>query len=311
MAFCMRCGNEMDEGINSCKVCGWNIHMVGTSSETTNKGSVRSCPNCGVTLKAFETCCPMCGSEIRDLNTSSAIKEFSRKLDELEEARKPASIGQTIASSFGLGRSDSTDVKIQNHIKMFNVPNTREDVYEFMILASTNINFEALSATSCSSVGANSLEELKSMKVTAEAWIAKATQVYQKAKLTLSKDEKYSEIEEMYKNIMAEVEAAKKKKSWNTIKMILVPAVLLMAIGLIPGGILGGMAISHANKVKRLERTVEEIQNDVANGDYDVALIKANGLYIESDDEDEEKHWDERRKAIIELIEKKKEESHD
>ena len=58
-----------------------------------------------------------------------------------------------------------------------------------------------------------------------------------------------------------------------------------------------------------VEATVVEIRQDIANGDYDSALIKANTLHMDVDwSSESEQHWNKEREALIKLIEQKKEE---
>lgn len=58
---------------------------------------------------------------------------------------------------------------------------------------------------------------------------------------------------------------------------------------------------------QELQAIVDEIEVDIQNGDYDAALIKANGLYYTKDwSSDIEKKWDNTREGLIELIEEKK-----
>ena len=66
----------------------------------------------------------------------------------------------------------------------------------------------------------------------------------------------------------------------------------------------------HNEKVEYLQQLEIEIEEDIKNGDYDSALLKAYKLYCDGGwSSDEEKAWDEKRKAYIELIEEKKRET--
>lgn len=56
---------------------------------------------------------------------------------------------------------------------------------------------------------------------------------------------------------------------------------------------------------KHLEAIVDEIMDDIDNGDYDEAYIKANSLYYTSNWSTEiEEKWDETRKALLKQIKK-------
>ncbi len=314
MAFCGNCGKAMSDGDTVCSECGWEVSKVtgNVKRMAVFDGNVHKCPNCGEVLDSFTAKCPTCGFEFRDSQSSSAVKEFSRRLDELEAMRTAPSVKSILARNLGMGKADTTSIKIKNMISTFSVPNTKEDVFEFMILASSNIHYDALAATglnSLSDLGMNSLEELNEAKEISRAWLAKVEQVYRKARLSFKSDKDFSEIEDIYLQTQEALASSAKKSKKRTRKAIIWLIACLLAMLAIPGGILGGLGISHARTVKKLERTVDEIQLDISNKEYDAALLKASKLYMNSEmaSEDEKQHWDEQRESIIELIEELKE----
>ena len=63
--------------------------------------------------------------------------------------------------------------------------------------------------------------------------------------------------------------------------------------------------ISNAKENTRLETIYSEIQTDMANGDYDSALMKANTLYFSADDKELKNQWDQTRESMIKMIESK------
>ena len=306
MAFCSNCGQKLEEGARFCSGCGAPVGgSKNTQRQQVFEGDIHKCPNCGEVIKAFTTVCPSCGHEFRNSDSSSAVKAFSKKLEQIEAGRKPVSAIGNIVKSLGLGgQQDNTDEQILNHIRTFNVPNTKEDVFEFMILASSNINYTALSAENASDAGANSDEEFNRMKARSEAWVAKVEQVYQKARISFGSDADFQKIEGLYDRVTQALQKAKKDKKrkaaaiWIPILLLLLPAILFF----------GGKAIQHGNLEKKLQATVQEIQVDISNGDYDTALIKAQSLHMDDDWSSESKeHWDEQRTSLIRLIEEKKE----
>ena len=77
-------------------------------------------------------------------------------------------------------------------IKNFYIPNTKEDIFEFFILASSNV-----------AVGGDD----------EEAWLTKLEQTYLKAKLTLGNGEEYLHINELYTKINKQLKRNKLFKS--------------------------------------------------------------------------------------------------
>ena len=295
MAFCSNCGKKISANAKFCPECGAAVeHDNGSERENTFEGKVHKCPNCGEPIKAFSTKCPLCGYEFRDAQSSSTIKEFARQLQEIESRRKGKTKFSAVAEAFGMKGGDTTDEQKINLIRSFSVPNTKEDVLEFMILASSNIDETAYENN------ANSTD-----KSVSNAWIAKTDQVYQKAKLTFGTEPEFARIQEMYDSKMKAVKKSKGKPMKIVLGCLIIYAALM--------GVLFFMGGSTDRKIEKLDNqlnaTVAEIQVDISNGDYDSALIKANTLHFNSSlSKSKAEDWDEQREALIKLIEQKKEE---
>lgn len=157
MEFCINCGQKLTEGAKFCANCG---QAVGNNSSTSQRktvydGELHKCPNCGELLNSFLTNCPTCGYELRNVKTSSSVNELAKKIE----------------------RASSVDEKIEL-ITNFYVPNTREDIYDFFILAVSNLedtNYD-----------------------TDDAWRAKLEQTYHKARISFGKTPEFEYIEKLY-----------------------------------------------------------------------------------------------------------------
>lgn len=293
MAFCSNCGNKLENGARFCPGCGAPIGVGDISRrQQVFEGNVHKCPNCGEIINAFSAKCPSCGHEFRDAHVSSAVKEFAKQLQEIESRRKSKSKLSGFAEAFGIKCSNTTDEQKINFIRSFSVPNTKEDVFEFLILASSNID-ETLYENNNSSIE----------KSVSNAWIAKTEQVYNKAKIAFGADPDFVKIQNIYDNKMKQV---KKSKGKITKPIIVVVIFLILYIGF-----LAFMVMNENRKEAELEAqlnaTVVEIQQDIEEGDYDAALIKANGLRFDSSlDKEKAQQWDEQREYLIDLINEKK-----
>lgn len=304
MAFCSNCGTELRTNDKFCPGCGAPVDGRDTSRrQQVFEGNIHKCPNCGEQIGSFTSKCPSCGFEFRDVNASSAIKEFAERLDKLQAQKKSPSVLGGVAAAFGFGKADNTNEQILDTIRNFSVPNTKEDVFEFMILASSNINTSVMSARTSSEAGANSEEEFNTMKARNDAWLAKMEQVYQKAKLSFGDDPDFARIEEIYSKTTSSIEDAERRKKNKAFKLF-----ITIVAGILPFVLVfGGFGCFHVLKERELENTVREIQTDIANEDYDAALIKAQSLHMDDNWSDESKeHWDEQRESLIELINEKK-----
>lgn len=194
MAFCSNCGNEMIEGSKFCDVCGQRVVTPGKKEQTV---TVLRCPSCGASINSFKGKCESCGSEFFGLKISKSIKEFSDKL---------------IAS-------ETTEQRI-NLIKSFPIPNTKEDIMEYMMLASSNIGY---------SEGMNDLEGQSDYE---NAWFTKFIQGYQKAKLVFEYDKDFAKIKTMYENTMA-----RRENLENERRMDLLKSLLIKNLGVACGGV--------------------------------------------------------------------------
>lgn len=315
--FCTNCGEKNNIGARFCQSCGMplgtekqdirikephkeNIQSTYSERRQEYAGKIIKCPNCGETLRSFVTVCPSCGHEFRDSKPSSAVREFERKLEEIESTRQPSSKISGIANAFGLGILNKTDEVKESLIRNFSVPNNKEDIFEFMILAASNIDIAAFS--NINSGGNTNLGDKQAMLKISKAWLAKLEQAYNKAKLSFGSDSDFGKIENIYITKTKEIRKVKIKGTATLLGLF----ALLFAI---PLCIAIPLSVYEGSIEKKLNATVQEIQIDIENGDYDNALIKANKLhYDESLSSTKAKDWDEQRETLINLINEKKNE---
>lgn len=157
MGFRIKCGHALAEGAHFCGNCGVAIGEAHTESEQRKSvydGELHKCPNCAEMLNSFMSSCPSCGYELRGSKSKSRVDELATKLELAESAEQKISI-----------------------IRNFYVPNTKEDIYEFVILATSNMN---------------------SYDYDYEAWEAKLQQAYQKATLSFGDTQEFHYIHQLY-----------------------------------------------------------------------------------------------------------------
>lgn len=199
MGFCIKCGHALAEGAHFCGNCGVAIGEAHTESEqrkTVYDGELHKCPNCGELTNSFKSHCSLCGYEFRNLGYISSAKELAVKLEEIQSQKMPhiEEKKSFIKSVFGRDFKDVDEVAVAqsrfdeqkkeqkyNLIVNFPVPNTKEDLLEFMILISSNID---------------SKKELDDLET--KAWISKLEQVYEKANLVMGDTPHFSEINDIY-----------------------------------------------------------------------------------------------------------------
>ena len=180
--FCSNCGNKLPDGAKFCNSCG--VAVVSNTATTEERktaydGEVRKCPNCGDVIDAYETVCETCGYEIRGRKATSVVYELALKLESIYDIKKREEL-----------------------IRNFYIPNTKEDIYEFFILATSNI---------------------ESRCPENDAWISKLEQTYQKAKLTFKGTQELEYFRLLYENakkanrIRIIIKLSKSKYSWMAV----------------------------------------------------------------------------------------------
>ena len=185
MAFCSNCGQKLEDGAKFCFECGTPVRTGQTVSQSERKitydGEIHKCPNCGEVLASFVAICPSCGYEVRGATNSMAVREFATRLT--------------------LAKSEQEKITI---VRNFPIPNTKEDIFEFIIIASTNID---------------ELDETYSA-----AWQTKIEQAYQKAQLLFAEDKDFSRIQSIYSQVSSKLMSQKKKDKLRRVFSKMKPA---------------------------------------------------------------------------------------
>jgi len=196
MIKCTSCGNMMNDAANFCNCCGYKVQrMEYTSRQKIYEGNIHLCPACGGRVESFAAFCSLCGYEFRDSKSSKAVSEFADFIIQWEA--KPILLGDNIndRDRIRLTRVKQIEVanQISNYIRTYSVPNTKEDMLEFLFLASSNINEQAL---------------YPHERERASAWFAKVEQVYFKAKTAFYADSNFAMFEQVYKEAKTKYQKA-------------------------------------------------------------------------------------------------------
>lgn len=151
--------------------------------EVEKAGNVTKCPQCKANVPSFTTKCEFCGHEFRNIDSISSITKLADLLLNAEGERKEKS---TIGMIF-----NNTNSKVHNKkmdiINNFPVPNSKEDILEFLATATP----KAKAATKLTAMlyGGEGKEKYEMAKT----WKSKCEQIIIKAGFSFKNDPKTME----------------------------------------------------------------------------------------------------------------------
>lgn len=172
------------------------LNKLVESKKNTNKN--RKCPACGQPIEVISVKCPLCGYTFRYQDIEKgAVQELVNEINKLEKSR--GIITDSVRAKISGRNIYPTDEKIANLIKNFVVPNTKEDIFQFMFLASSNMDSWVLAGQETEGVS----------ELVVKAWENKFEQTYQKAKMLFYEDNDFKLIQEIYDAKRSDIEEKK------------------------------------------------------------------------------------------------------
>lgn len=140
-----------------------------TNTKTNKEGVISKCPSCGAPVKSFSSKCPDCGHEFRETSVTSTVQKFYAEFQKIGERINEFQLPEK-KTYWNMNDKMLFEVNVRQQqdglIGSFPVPNTKEDIFEFLGLCLAN----------------------KGDYHHVIAWKNKARQILMKAKLTFSND---------------------------------------------------------------------------------------------------------------------------
>ena len=234
-SFCMHCGASLTPGAKFCSSCGNKIGMIEDSVETTVEknvstpppiptpqvqnttpppapkpqrqqeyvGTIMKCPNCGSVIGETTVVCPDCGMRITGRSAVTSVQDFKDQLMAIEGTRKKG-----LGGVFGVYTApDPADTKKLSLIRNFPIPNTVDDIMEFMFLAVANIDVSLSKNTAMNKWNNTQQVETGATigRTISNAWVSKMQQAYQKAEIMFPNDPAFPGLQRLYFDKMKEL----------------------------------------------------------------------------------------------------------
>lgn len=222
-------------------------------------GDVRKCPACGAIVPSMAAKCPECGYEFTNVEANSSTRLLMQKIDEIQAqyAELTANVDNKDEKAISTRDyqvkrqlNDRTAQLIQN----FPIPNTREDLIEFLTLCIGNSKADSVM--------------LDGNDPVTPAWRKKLQQVIAKVKVALPNDQQAQELIDEYEG---KRENSKKKGKKIAIGIVVLIVIALLIAFLVP------KEMSPKEQVKTLSEQVVEMVN---KGDLDGAKTSLNNVTV-------------------------------
>jgi|SRR5690554_907041 len=170
-------------------------------------GDVKKCPACGAIVTSFSAKCGDCGHEFSNIEANSSIQKLFSLLTELENkySNPNEKVGLTSLFSNALSKASNSDELINKKcelIKNFPIPNTKDDILEFLSSAvphARKVKTGIGSMFASKSIVGSDSNAYKQQE-TGKAWKYKCEQIVMKARFSLKEDKKGLEEINMYAN---------------------------------------------------------------------------------------------------------------
>jgi hypothetical protein len=152
-------------------------------------GDIKKCPACGAIVTSFSSICGDCGHEFSNIGANISIEKLFQMLTEIDNRPR---------EKFGIfekGKQMDYESDLLNKkteiIKNFPIPNTKNDIFEFLTYA---VPYARLVKTGAESIFASKqwagVSDSYKKNEIGKAWKYKCEQIIMKAKFSLKEDTK-------------------------------------------------------------------------------------------------------------------------
>ena len=219
--FCSNCGTKLNEGAKFCHGCGSAVGTVTPPAPPVPPvveqpvqpkpqerqqeyiGKILKCPHCGSPINERTVICPDCGMEITGRSAVSSVQAFKEQLMAIETSRK-GGLGGVLGVYMAANKADVQKLSL---IRNFPIPNSIDDILEFMMLAIANIDVSLSKNTVMNRW--NNTQQMETGatigRTISNAWVSKMQQAYQKAEILFPDAPAFKGIQKLYFDKMKEL----------------------------------------------------------------------------------------------------------
>jgi hypothetical protein len=171
------------------------VPNVNVAPKSDKFGDIKKCPSCGAIVESFSTRCTDCGHSFTNIQANASVQKLFDMINELESKRGDdetnplKAFGSAISKSFGVSVGDRINNQKKELISNFPVPNTKDDIIEFLTLALPKARKAGNFFTSGTfNTPANDRNKIHNEFVS--VWKNKCEQIIMKARFSMKEDKK-------------------------------------------------------------------------------------------------------------------------
>lgn len=167
-------------------------------TKSNKEGDLKKCPSCGAPVQSFSTKCSDCGHEFRNIKASHSILNLFELITQAEAEERGAARNQSgvMWNLMGVFQLETQVAnRIATVIASFPIPNTKEDILEFLSQAISKSETKSFFQIPQTDVRNNHNK-------VASAWKNKCQEIVMKARFSMKDDKRtLGEIEQYAKQL--------------------------------------------------------------------------------------------------------------
>ena len=170
------------------------IKETSAAPKSDKFGDVKKCPSCGSMIQSLQTKCQDCDHEFRNIDNVNSINEFFRDYQKIEQSvtvEKSGGLMGTLVDDSAGRLQKKVFTKKKEFILHFPIPNSREDIIEFLMMA---VPLAAPAKKGCMGTAKNIFAKFGDDQnknwnhLVAGVWMQKCEQIIMKAKFSMKGD---------------------------------------------------------------------------------------------------------------------------